>query len=417
MIRFLSTILPGFKNAAGAPGDGRIAREGGFWRRLMLARNPKTAQEVLYYMAESDPSPRIRRAVAQNASTPVHASLILAGDKNVDVRLALAARLVDLLPGLSHDKHSQLYAYVVQALGTLALDEVLKVRRALSSTLKDHAHAPPKVAGQLARDVERVVAEPILRFCAALSDDDLLDILKEHPAGWAVEAVAGRARVSADVSQAVIDTRHGPAGTILIGNDGADMSSDVLQTIVSRAREYPEWHEPLATRKELPAAMAKILAEYVDDKVRAILARRADFDEQASAEIAAVVRRRIDFDDQEKAGSDAPVHRVNSMVRAGTLNEDAIADALGMRDREFVIVALASLTRSSASDIQKAFQMRAPKPIIAVVWKAGLSMRMALRLQQDIAQIPPKELIYPKGGTDYPLSREEIQWQLEFLGL
>lgn len=412
MLSFLARIF-----ASDAVRDGKVARTGGFWKRMMLARNPKTAQEVLYYMAESDPSPRVRRAVAKNASTPVHASLILAGDKSVDVRLALAARLVELLPGLSHDKHSQLYAYVVQALGTLALDEVLKVRKALSSTLKDHADTPPKVAGQLARDVEKVVAEPILRFCAALSDDDLLDILKEHPAGWAVEAVASRDQVSAPVSQAVIDTNHVPAGTALIRNDGADIGSDLLQTIVSRAREYPEWHEPLATRKELPPTMAKILAEFVDDRVRTLLQKRADFDEQTSAEIAAVVRRRIDFGEQEQSSTDTPAQRVNRMVREGTLNEAAIADALAMRDRDFIIVALAAMTRSSASDIQKIIQLHKARPVIAMAWKAGLSMRMALRLQQDIAQIPPKELIYPKGGTDYPLTREEIQWQLEFLDL
>ena len=43
-----------------------------------------------------------------------------------------------------------------------------------------------RLAGLLARDVERDVSEPILRFCAALSDRDLLDILKSHPASWVV---------------------------------------------------------------------------------------------------------------------------------------------------------------------------------------------------------------------------------------
>ena len=31
--------------------------------------------------------------------------------------------------------------------------------------------------------------------------------------------------------------------------------------------------------------------------------------------------------------------------------------------------------------------------------------------------VPPKELIYPRDGTDYPLSQDDIDWQLEFLGL
>ncbi len=418
MFGFLEKLIPGFKRGVNAAErDGEAARTGGFWRRLSVARNPNTAQEVLYYMAQSDPSPHVRRAVAKNKATPVHASMILAGDRSVDVRMALAARLVDLLPQLSSEAHSQLYAYVVQALGTLALDEVLKVRKALSSTLKDHAHAPPKVAGQLARDVERDVAEPILRFCASLSDADLLEILKEHPAGWAIEAVAGRIKVSEKVSKAVIDTNHVPAGTILLGNEGASIPPSLLETIVMRAREYPEWHEPLALRKSLPPSMAEMLAEFVDERVRTLLQKRADFDEKTSETIAAVVRRRIDYEEKQSAGAHSPAERVNALVRKGLLNESAIADALAMRDKEFVVAALASLTRSTASDIQKIFQMRAAKPITAMAWKAGLSMRMALRLQQDMGLVAPKELLYPKGGTDYPMTREEIQWQLEFLDL
>ncbi|HRQ61737.1 MAG TPA: hypothetical protein PLO23_09560, partial [Alphaproteobacteria bacterium] len=114
-------------------------------RRMTLASDDQTSKEILYYLAEKDPSPQVRRAVAENVAMPLHVSPILAADREVDVRLALARRLVELLPDLSGDKHSQLYAYAVQALGTLALDEVLKIRIALSSTLKDHAHTPPKI--------------------------------------------------------------------------------------------------------------------------------------------------------------------------------------------------------------------------------------------------------------------------------
>jgi hypothetical protein len=90
-------------------------------RRMTLASDSETSKDILYYLAEKDPSPKVRQAVAENRAMPVHASPILAQDREVDVRLALARRLVDLLPGLSGDKHSQLYAYAVQALGTLAL--------------------------------------------------------------------------------------------------------------------------------------------------------------------------------------------------------------------------------------------------------------------------------------------------------
>jgi len=123
-----------------------------------------------------------------NNTTPAQANELLSHDAHEDVRLALSGRLVKLLPALSLDKQSQLYAFTVQALGTLALDEVLKVRRALSASLKDHAYAPPNVAATLAKDIEREVSEPILRFCVALSDEVLADIISTHPAEWAAEA-------------------------------------------------------------------------------------------------------------------------------------------------------------------------------------------------------------------------------------
>lgn len=385
--------------------------------RLTLARNTETHKEILYYLAEKDPSADVRKAVAENKSMPLHASNVLATDNNQDVRLALASRLVDLLPDLSRDKHSQLYAFAVQALGTLALDEVLKVRVALSSTLKDHIHAPPKVAAQLARDVERDVSEPILRFCAALSDEDLLEILKAHPATWAVEAIAQRDEVSAPISLAVIETDDRAGGKALIENEGAVLEEDVLQHIVSRAKDYPEWQKPMALRASLPTSIATALAEFVDASVRDTLMMRDDIDPDAMEEIAAVFRRRMDFASDEDNEELSVEDRLATVEKEGRLGEEVISDALAMRDRDFVCAAIARLIKVRPEMVSKIFNMKAPKPIVALAWHAGLSMRMALQLQKEIGHVPPKELVYPRNGTDYPLSEDDIIWQLEFLGL
>ncbi|HOO82183.1 MAG TPA: hypothetical protein PK513_06750, partial [Alphaproteobacteria bacterium] len=47
--------------------------------RLSLASNTKTNKEILYYLAEKDPSPKVRKAVAENEAMPVQVSSILAG--------------------------------------------------------------------------------------------------------------------------------------------------------------------------------------------------------------------------------------------------------------------------------------------------------------------------------------------------
>lgn len=389
------------------------AQGGNEAERLKLAQSTRTHQEILYYLAESDPSAIVRVAVAQNKQTPLQAGAILAKDRDVDVRLALAGRLVKLLPHISQDRQSQLYAYVVQAMGTLALDEVLKVRKALSSALKDHAHTPPKIAGQLARDIEREVAEPILRFCAALPDADMLDILSQHPATWAVEAVASREQVSSALSQAVIDTGQGKAGKILLENKGAHIGADLLRHIIERAKEYPEWHTPLAVRKNLPPEMIKMLADFVDEKVQAILLGRADIDEETRADISNAVRRRMDFEHHHHD----PLEKVKILMSQDRLNEDALSDALAMRDDAFMTAALAVLSGTHIDTIKKVLALRAAKPVCAVCYRAGVSMRLALKIQQEMAGVQARDLLYPKGGVDYPLTEDEINWQLEFLGI
>lgn len=419
-------MLSFFKNIFGKSRSGgdryerekTIARSGDIKKRITLASNSRTHQEILYYLAEHDPDPDVRMAVARNDSTPVQASSILATDSHVDVRLALAQRLVRLLPDISQEEQSQLYAFAVQALGTLALDEVLKIRIALSSTLKDHAHAPPKVVGQLARDIERDVSEPVLRVCSAISDEDLIDILKSHPASWAVQAIAARPTLAAPVSAAVIDTDDRPAGKILLENQGAELQVDTLRIIVEKARNYPEWQASVAVHKTLPPDLAQELAEFADSSVREILLQRTDFDEQTASEIANVFRRRLDYaGDQERYSGETPGQRVKRLNTEGRLDEDTISDGLAMRDRDFVYAALALKARTTVSNVQRIFAMKAAKPVVALCWQAGLSMRFALQLQKEIAHIQPKDLIYPRDGTDYPLSEDEINWQLEFLGL
>ncbi len=395
----------------------KIAITGESGKRLTLAKNTKTHQELLYYLAEKDPDPIVRKAVVENESMPVQASAVLVKDKNEDVRLALAARLMALLPGLSNDKKSQIYAFAVQALGDLALDEVLKIRMALSSTLKDCAQTPPKVAGQLARDIERQVSEPILRFCTALSDDDLLDILRGHPESWALQAIASRKNVSEKVSRAVIEKEDEPSGALLIENEGAKISLTLLETIIEMAKKFSGWQKSVATRKTLPPRMAKKLAAYVDESVRNLLLEREDFDEETLEEITTIFRRRIDFAEDKKKPGEKPKDKIKRLAKEGLLNETAVSDALGMHDRVFVIGALAHLAGTKEDEIGKILQMKAPKVLVSIVWKAGLSMRFAFQLQRDLAHIPPKELIYPRGGTDYPLSEDDMNWQLEFLNL
>jgi uncharacterized protein (DUF2336 family) len=397
------------------------ARSDNIVSRMKLALSPHTHQEILYYMAQHDRDPAVRDAVAKNPSTPIQASMVIAADESYDVRLALAEKLVRLLPELSRDEHAQLYTIAVQALGLLAQDEVLKIRIALTSALKHHAFAPPAVVEKLARDVERSVAEPILRFCAALPDDVLLDILKNTHQDWAVEAIAARDHVSEPVSIAVIDTGNIKAGSILIQNQGAQLGREVLMDIIARARAIPAWQDSLALRKGLPPEVVKALNEFASEEVKQALMRHNVVDAVTTGKVAYLFKRRLSYASADRLAKensgDTPYDRAVAMARSGTLSEAVIADAHGFQDIDFVIAALACRARVSIPDVRRVFALQKPRPIVALCWRAGMSMRFALQLQQNPGRVPYQDWVYPRDGTDYPLTEGEMIQILDFLGM
>lgn len=378
-----------------------------------LAGDAATDPEILYYLAKSD-DPVVRKSVATNAASPVQASALLANDRDVDVRYALAARLIELLPELSEDKYSQIYAYTVQALGVLAQDEVVKIRQALSSALKDYAKAPPTVVARLARDVERVISEPILRFCVALADDDLLDILSRHPEPWMISAIAGRPVVSDDVSGAVFNTGDLAATGVLINNKGASLSGETLQKIIDKARDMPEWHQSVALRPELTVDLAQQMAGFVGEAVLTVLEKRSDFDAPTRHQVADIVKRRLAY---QRAGGETGAAKVARYLQDGTLTAEVIHDAAVWQDWDFFYTAMGVRANIDPDIVRRMMTGGAAKPLITACYCAQIPMRMCIEFQRIVGKLQPKNLVYAKGGTDYPLTPEDMTWQLEFFGI
>ena len=319
--------------------------------------------------------PRSRPHSNENSLSEVRATAGISASA-ADVRVALAGRLVTLLPSLNEEKYARVYAYTVQALGDLALDEVLKIRFALTGTLRDYAYLPPKAATELVQSVERDISAPILQFCTTLSDHDLMEIIQQHPELLMAQQL-----------------RRPPLSTV---------SEEWLRSIVSHARKFKEGEIPSA-KITLPAPRAAELAAMIDASVHDILTRSGHFDFRLTEEITDIFRRRLD--------------RLSASALPGKVDDDVLTDAIALRRTGWVFEGLARLLGLPAAHVKKILESGSPRCIIALCWKAGLSMRTALALQKDIGLISPVRIVYPKGGSDYPLTREEMLWQLEFLGI
>ncbi|MFM2041945.1 MAG: hypothetical protein RLY86_521 [Pseudomonadota bacterium] len=379
--------------------------------RAGLAARGDVRPELLYYLADDD-EPAVRRAVAANALTPVRASTRLARDRDDEVRALLAGKLARLLPHLTGAEQAAMNDLALNALNMLAADQLVRVRAALASAIKDVDCAPPRLVATLARDMAREVAEPVLRTCVQLSDEDLLGIIAAHPVPWVLEAIARRPSVSPRVAEAV-GAGSDPAATAAPQGDPGAAAGDSAQ-----AAEGMMVEPALGPggRPILPARLTSRLAEQVELDLRDALADEAGFDPDTADDIVAVARRRLDFA-RDYSHGERPEERAARLFAAGALTEEVVWDAISWGDRAFMRVALALLARIPPDVVQRILDTQSAKAVTALAWSAGLSMRGARLLQQKGAGIHPRRLLNARHGTDYPLSEEEMRFQLELFGI
>lgn len=394
--------------------------------RSALAARPDVPPEILYFLAD-DPDVNVRRKVAANSATPPHAGIILAGDDDEDVRCNVAQQIGRLAPGLDKQAQDRIGAVVNQVLETLAQDQVTRVRRMLAEELKDAENVPQSVISRLATDANAEIAGLVLEFSPVLDDEILLEIIKGSPETAALSAISRRNLLDAAVSDAVVATHDQQAIASLLSNKSAQIREETLDQLVEEAENVPQWHRPLVDRPTLSARAVSRLAEFVAEKLLTDLENRDDLDPGTAKTVSAQLKQRLRKgwldDDAEDAASlpardkDEPAEeRVRRLFAEGALTEDLILDALSKGDRSFVIAAIAQLGNFAADAVSKAVSMSSPKGVTAIAWKAGLSMRTAVQLQLRLARVPPLKVLQARDGIDYPLSEDEMLWQIEFFG-
>ncbi|MCF3627588.1 DUF2336 domain-containing protein [Thalassospiraceae bacterium LMO-SO8] len=417
-----------------------LAKNGKLEERRRLAASMTTKPEILYYMAK-DGDPDVRKALAANTATPMQADSLLAKDADPEVRATLGQKISQMMPELTDKQKTKVRKWATDTLEDMSRDQALRVRHLLAETLKEMTSAPPAVIRQLARDTDAMVANPVIEFSPVLTDKDLATIIAEGANTARLKAVARRREVSEAVSDAIVETGDIEATAELLKNPGAHISEGTLDKIADRAEGHPELHEPLVARPGLSDKAAKRLAEYVADSLLDTLMARKDLSPELAEQVRAVVMARLAAGDgpppealagdggagggasgngalepePDRLTRDEALELARDMNKKGQLTEGVIYDAIGRKDRNMAMAALAVLSDTKMAAVVKAFATNSAKGIVALVWEAGCSPKLAVDLQQGLGNVAPVEIIRPSSKAAYGLSEAEMSWQLEFL--
>lgn len=316
-------------------------------------------------------------------------------------RTQLITQLATHLPHLARDERAEAYTHVVEAFRVLAEDHVTSVRVALSSALKDIAKIPPDVARKLANDIEREVAEPILRFCMVLADTDLLELIRLYPEQWQTEIIAGRRRLSGPVSHAISSTKNALAHRVLLDNDGALIGNDALQAL----QELGGYDDIIAARQAMRRRLRREWMQMTERALYIFLRNDAGLDKHTTKQVMQKTYERM----QTQADIKRP---------EGIQSEEQIRDAIMLGENEIALRALAMRGNILYSTAKKmAVDAGSGRAVMALCVRADVSLRLGVLIQQRLSRLPPAKILYPRSDGSCPLSDEELRWQYEFFGI
>jgi uncharacterized protein (DUF2336 family) len=383
----------------------------------ILARRSDAGPDVLNYLATHG-AVATRAAVAANTGASAQTNRMLADDDAAEVRVELAAKIARLLPGLTDIESAHIRALTIETLECLARDAAVTVRAVLAEEIKRLTCVPHHVVLALAKDAETMVAAPILEYSPLLSDADLMEVIACAQTNEALAAVARRHPVSETVSTAIVKSLDIPAVAALLVNPDARIRKETMEHILEEAEDISDWHAPLALRADLSARAIRRIASFVGAALVERLAARHDLSDATRQHLSRELRARLAERDDISRG---PVTRAPDMVATakagGKLDGMFVEQVAQAGNREAVTLALADLAGVPETKVKRILAARSAKPLVALVWYAHLSMRVAFKIQTYVMRLPAHELLPARGGVTFPLSKEEMRWHLNYFDI
>ena len=347
----------------------------------------------------------VRASLAINPTTSPETNAELAVDADDRIRALLARKLGSLVPALSASGQQRLRQQALDTLTALAEDATVRVRAAIAEAVKDLPEAPRAIILRLAHDAEVLVCEPVIRFSPLLTTDDLVALVAAAPSSGTGVAVARRAAISAAVADAIAAGGTDDAVLALLMNGSAQIREATLDALVERSIEHPDWHDPLVRRPALSEQSARTLSRIVADHMLEVLAARSDL----APALAADLRRRVASQMQRGPEPAKQLASTAKPTEADLLTAAREGDA---RKAAAILAAAASVPLPA---VRRAATLRSAKGLVSLVWKAGFSMHAGYAMQVLLAGLAPGSVLKPGPCNSFPMSVQEMSWQVEFL--
>ena len=275
-------------------------------------------------------------------------------------------------------------------------DAEVRVREALANHLKSSSLVPRDIAVSLAKDVHSV-ALPVLEFSEVLTDQDLLEIINLQDSEKQ-SAIAGRAAVSEQVSDAIVETGNEDVVSRLVSNPGAEISDASFDKVVDRLGDSDTVQKAMVGRPRLPVSIAERLVTLVSEQLKNQIAERFDLPVDAMTDLVIQIRERAVLSISVESEAGDLLRLVRQLRDNKRLTPSIMLRALCMGDLSFFEVAMAELAGIPVDNARELIHDGGQLGLKAVFDKAKLPRNHypAVRAAIDVA----RETQYDGGEKD-----------------
>jgi len=282
-------------------------------------------------------------------------------DKHLDALKRLTALFLSSVGEFNREQAELLDNVLERLIRTIELRAIADVSARialaeLSMQLAPVSQAPPSVVRRLAKNDEIVIAGPLLKESARLSEEDLVEIA-ETKGEQHLLAISGRWWLKEVVTDALLSRRYPSVSRRIVNNPGARISASGFAILLAQAESDPELAVETGIRIDLPSNLRVQLLRDATEAVRSRMLSRAPphiFEEirSAIAAVSAGVNREM-----SKVRSFAAAKQIVALLEDnGELNEAALFGFARQRKYEETVVALAVLSKSTIEVIRPLMQ-------------------------------------------------------------
>jgi uncharacterized protein (DUF2336 family) len=268
-------------------------------------------------------------------------------------------------------------------------DDVLKLVAAemqesvLAELSKVFADAPDAPVG-LMRDLANhsfEIAGPVLKRSRALDEQTLLQIVN-YQSQQHIAAVAQRADVPENVSDAIVKFGDDTALDHLIRNDGAKISRASMETAVDRARRNTMLHEGVVKRSDLPLDLLNEMYFVVENTLRdQIMKRNASVDPATLDAALTKARAKMSHSVPDaSAETKNAMAYINSKKNSGELNARLLVSLYREAKQAHFLYGLAEITNLEPETVADLLERRDIDGLAMICRAAGIERPLFVTL-------------------------------------